>query len=257
MGGVIDLRPRWLQAVRYATGLICLALIFVTLAPASYRPSLTDDPQFDRFMAFSLVGAFLSAAIPRRLAVVAGLCVAVVVLEAGQHFIPGRHAQVADIVIKIAGSLTGVGVAWLLQWSLRSRPIRLATSWAAIVIGVAVMSVVSLAAWYVVSPERALENLRVVLASQRDCTPFPNADLLYQPVPGLKNPLIRRVIIGDPSKRLTTDIWGRSISQFRITVRTQDRTVVLLVFRFRRAGLHWLLESISPPDGVAVPSSTS
>ena len=40
------------------------------------------------------------------------------VLEAGQLYVPGRHASVEDF----AFSAVGVGAGWLLSWLLRSRP---------------------------------------------------------------------------------------------------------------------------------------
>lgn len=220
----------------------------VTLGPASYRPSLTDDPQFDRFMALSLVGALLAAVVPSRLVVAAGLPFIIVVLEIGQRFLPGRHAQVADSVIKIAGALTGIGVIWLLQRSLPLPSSRPGAPWAAIAIGAGLITVISLATWYVISPERALQGLRHALVNRCDHTLLARGNFLLQPVPALDNPAVRRIIIGNPEVPLTTDIWGRSSSRFSTTLRTPDRTTVLLVLRFQRAGIRWLLVSVAPPD---------
>jgi hypothetical protein len=89
-----------------------VAIVFVTVSPIDMRPSVTADPNIERFAAFAILGLLFGLAYPRRL--VAGatfVILAAGMLETFQLMTPDRHGHIADAFVKAAGGAFGVAVA--------------------------------------------------------------------------------------------------------------------------------------------------
>lgn len=90
---------------------ILLASIAVmTLGPISMRPQTHFGPDFERFVAFALLGGFYALAYPRwRLWILAAFLIAVAgALEWGQLYVPGRDARLSDFLFKALGATIGL-----------------------------------------------------------------------------------------------------------------------------------------------------
>jgi VanZ family protein len=90
-------------------------IAFVTLSSTGLRPRIAD-PNLERFAAFAVLGLLLGMAYPGRRGLFAALIVgAAVVLEFLQLFIPERDAVFAEMLVKAAGGLAGMGAAIILS----------------------------------------------------------------------------------------------------------------------------------------------
>jgi hypothetical protein len=97
-------------------------IIFVTLSPLGLRPETGAPPQFERFLAFFVLGAVFAAGYPKRWPLVmAALGLVAILLEVGQEFAPSRHAHLRDAVAKVLGAVIGVGGVKLLLAAGASR----------------------------------------------------------------------------------------------------------------------------------------
>ena len=100
------------------------AVAFVTFCPIWLRPHLAAA-NVERFAAYGLLGLLVSRAAGRR-----GLSATVLIialafgLEAAQRFAPGRHAHLADAVVKAFGGVCGVA-SYQLMFPLRRLIVRL------------------------------------------------------------------------------------------------------------------------------------
>ena len=216
---------------KIAAGSLWLVLVAITIGPGALRPQITDDPQFDRFIILSIVGAATAlATVHHRAASAAAMLVAIATLEASQLLAVGRHAAVVDAIVKSMGAMTGCGIVWLLE-SVQARG-RIIV---ALIAGTA-LSVVTAASWYVVSPGLALEHLRQALGRSDPMLPA------FLDVPATK-----LAIVGVPGRPLPVDVWGRTTSILHMTVRSEDRAQALVVLSFERHGLRWQLSSVSRP----------
>ncbi len=90
---------------------ILLAVILVvTVGPINLRPTTPFGPNVERFAAFFVLGGVFSLTYPKSLVYVAvPLVVSCGLFEYAQHFMPGRHPEFSNFLIKIAGA--GVGLA--------------------------------------------------------------------------------------------------------------------------------------------------
>ncbi|WP_398481794.1 VanZ family protein [Tardiphaga sp.] len=96
-----------------------LAVAFATLSPIGLRPHV-GNVSGERFWAFALVGLLFGIAYPRHLWLVTLMVGgAAVGLEVLQHLTPDRHGQVPDALIKLAGALSGTGLAYVLIGTMR------------------------------------------------------------------------------------------------------------------------------------------
>lgn len=214
--------------------LIWLPLALVTWGPVAWRPSVTDDPQFDRMVMLSMVGALTVCLTPGRIrASIAVMTATVIVLEAGQSFVTGRHAEVADALYKTAGVIVGAAsTITIARVSERSRVAGLITA-------IAVAGVVCMAAWYVVSPNLALRSLRRSLMASSNSPTSPPLT-----TSALSDPCVRSAIVSAPDHRIV-DLWGRTLSSFHMTIRA-SRNRKLVILGFVRRGLSWQLISVVP-----------
>jgi hypothetical protein len=101
-----------------------LLVVFATLSPIGLRPHLAGV-SVERFGAFALVGLLFGLVYPGRLGLVL-FCVggAAIGLEIMQHLTPDRHGQVPDALVKLAGSMAGVGAAFVVN-RFRNRAVAL------------------------------------------------------------------------------------------------------------------------------------
>jgi hypothetical protein len=89
------------------------AIVFVTISPIEMRPGDIFSVDIDRALAFGLLSSMFMVAYPRH-ALLVGVFV---VLSAGaiellQAFSPTRHARLDDAIIKGAGALGGMALAF-------------------------------------------------------------------------------------------------------------------------------------------------
>lgn len=94
---------------------LSLAFIaYATLSPIGLRPHV-GGPGFEHLAAFAVTGLLFGLAYPRALVpvIVLVLCSACI-LEVLQLFVPGRHARVSDLVVKLAGG--GIGIIAARFW---------------------------------------------------------------------------------------------------------------------------------------------
>lgn len=95
-----------------------LAIAFATLSPIGLRPHV-GDVSGERFIAFAAVGLLFGLAYPRHLwlvtLMVGGIAVGFEVL---QHLTPDRHGRIPDALVKLAGALTGTGLAYVLSGTI-------------------------------------------------------------------------------------------------------------------------------------------
>ena len=91
---------------------------FVTLCPISLRPHLAGA-SLERLAAYGVLGVLASRAAGRRtLSATVAVMILAFGLEAAQRFAPGRHAHLADAVVKAFGGVTGVA-SYQLMFPLR------------------------------------------------------------------------------------------------------------------------------------------
>jgi hypothetical protein len=91
-------------------------IILVTLAPIGMRPIVSNEPGYERFLAYAVLGFLLGHAHPGRLLFVLGIIVALAItLEALQHLTPDRHGHWSDLSEKLSGGLVGLYSARLLS----------------------------------------------------------------------------------------------------------------------------------------------
>jgi VanZ family protein len=100
--------------------MLLAVIVYSTLAPFDMRPRLGTSVNLERFGAFALLAALFALHYPRRMVLVV-LCVtaAAIGIELLQLSLADRHARMSDIVVKVAGGVSGVAVAWLVE---RNRP---------------------------------------------------------------------------------------------------------------------------------------
>jgi hypothetical protein len=93
-------------------------IAFVTLCPIGLRPHLAGA-NVERMAAYVVLGAMISRAAGRRGLAATALVMALAFgLEAAQQFAPGRHAHLADAVVKAFGGVSGVA-SYQLMFPLR------------------------------------------------------------------------------------------------------------------------------------------
>jgi VanZ family protein len=109
---------------KYILIIACLmlaAIVFVTLSPIHLRPQ-TGHPNLERFVAFLVLGAAYTLALPRRAGWVAVfMVVGAFALEAAQHWAPTRDPDLRDALVKAFGALVGVAIARLVDVGLERR----------------------------------------------------------------------------------------------------------------------------------------
>lgn len=101
-----------MTSISRLAALVLLAfIIFATLSPIELRPHLSDA-NMERALAYILLGLALALGFPSRVTqTVLFICAVAGVLEVLQLFDPGRHARVADGLLKAAAGVVGIVLA--------------------------------------------------------------------------------------------------------------------------------------------------
>jgi VanZ family protein len=87
-------------------------IAYVTLSPIGLRPVASNNPAYERLVAYAIVGILFGLAYPGRIFMALGIVVgAAIALEGLQYLTPDRHGRLADLLEKISGGLFGVLVA--------------------------------------------------------------------------------------------------------------------------------------------------
>ena len=97
-----------------AAWLALIVIAIITVGPIDMRPISGAPPQFERAMAFMMVGFLFALAYPKHIwwAVILVVC-ATFGLELLQNIRPDRHGREADAVVKFAGAAVGLALGWL------------------------------------------------------------------------------------------------------------------------------------------------
>lgn len=102
------------QTIARLAAWACLAfIIFVTVGPIGLRPADLLPVNWDRALAFALMGALFVVAYPGY----AFSCGTLIIAAAGafellQLLSPSRHAHFDDAVVKAAGAVLGLLTGW-------------------------------------------------------------------------------------------------------------------------------------------------
>ncbi len=98
--------------LRWVAWLLVCAVAVVTLAPIDLRPVTAVPANWERFAAFTAIGALLAMGYPQHLLRIVVLVVALAgCLEVMQHLSPTRHGTLPDGLVKALGALLGVALA--------------------------------------------------------------------------------------------------------------------------------------------------
>src|SRR3954465_7054633 len=106
------------QVARWVALALAVAIAAVTLSPISFRPTTTAPADVERAIAFALLGGVIALGYFRNRDLLIGILLAVVfaaLLEAGQNFVPGRHGQIHDFLIKALAVILGAAAVWILR----------------------------------------------------------------------------------------------------------------------------------------------
>jgi uncharacterized protein YqgC (DUF456 family) len=102
--------------------LLVLAVAVMTLSPISQRPVTAAPADFERFLAFAMVGGAFCLGYPKhRIGVILLVIALVGVLELAQDLVPGRHGRLQDAALKAAGALFGIAIGMFIDGWKRSQ----------------------------------------------------------------------------------------------------------------------------------------
>jgi VanZ family protein len=100
------------KALPIAAWIVLIMIALVTLAPLDLRPSLGNDPFYERFGAYAVLGLVFGLSYPRRSLMIACIVIgAAVCLEGLQHLVPDRHGGLLDLIPKVSGGLIGTVIS--------------------------------------------------------------------------------------------------------------------------------------------------
>jgi VanZ family protein len=101
--------------------ILAAAVTFATLGPPTYRPHASDLGQNgEHAFAFVLVGLAFGLAYNRNRWRTAAISIVMIgLLELLQHWMPGRHARLSDLVVDALAACAGVIIAAAFDWAFR------------------------------------------------------------------------------------------------------------------------------------------
>ena len=103
-----------IKLFRIAALVLLIIIIFATLSPIQMRPHIAQA-NIERALAYVLLGFALALSFPNRVYQTLILVVATAgILELLQIIDPGRHAHLADALVKASAGIIGVVVGQLL-----------------------------------------------------------------------------------------------------------------------------------------------
>ncbi|MDB5530899.1 MAG: putative rane protein [Devosia sp.] len=105
-----------------AAWLALIIIAIITVGPIDMRPVSGAPPQFERAVAFMIVGFLFALAYPKHIwwAVLVVVC-ATFGLELLQNLRPDRHGREADALAKFAGAAMGLAIGWLVDQIIARR----------------------------------------------------------------------------------------------------------------------------------------
>src|SRR3954451_61857 len=87
-------------------------IVYVTLSPIGLRPVASENPAYERLVAYAIVGILFGLAYRGRIFMALGIVIgAAIALEGLQYLTPDRHGRLVDLLEKASGGLLGVLVA--------------------------------------------------------------------------------------------------------------------------------------------------
>ena len=100
---------------RVAAWLLALAIVVLSVSPASVRPVTGAGQGLEHLLIFMAMGMAFGFGYPRRFQLLTlAMMVFTLAIEIAQIWVPGRHARLSDFLIDAAASCLGVGLSWLL-----------------------------------------------------------------------------------------------------------------------------------------------
>lgn len=103
------------RSCRIAAWPLAVGIALLHVVPAAQRPVTPMGHGLEHIGVFLLLGLVFGLGYPRRLrAVLLGLVVYCLAVEAIQLVVPGRHARLSDLLINAASALVGVALAVVL-----------------------------------------------------------------------------------------------------------------------------------------------
>ena len=105
-----------LTLVRVATVLGVLIIVYFTLGPLGIRTMSPVSAEYDRAIAYAVVGVLAVLSAPRRPWIGALLVIAMAVgLEVAQRITADRHGHLLDVAQKMGGALLGIVIGFLIR----------------------------------------------------------------------------------------------------------------------------------------------
>jgi VanZ family protein len=99
-----------------AAWLLVIAVAIFTLSPIDLRPVTPAPANWERFAAFTMMGALFCLGYPQHRLRIALLVIGVAgLLEVLQHITPSRHGRLPDGIVKAAGALLGAALVVLVE----------------------------------------------------------------------------------------------------------------------------------------------
>ncbi len=111
-----------LTAIRVTAVIVGLAIVYLTLGPVGIRSMSPVGAEYDRALAYAVVGALAVLSAPQRPWLSALLVFMMAVgLEVAQRFTSDRHGHLIDVFEKLVGAGFGIGIACAILLVLKSR----------------------------------------------------------------------------------------------------------------------------------------
>ena len=103
---------RFFQVVAW---LLALAIVMLSLGPASTRPVTGAGHDFEHLLIFAATGGAFGLGYPRRIWLLPLALLAFSgAIELAQMMVPGRHARLSDFLTDAAASCVGLGLSFVL-----------------------------------------------------------------------------------------------------------------------------------------------
>jgi VanZ family protein len=105
------------EILRGVAWIVILALVMISLAPASLRPRTGISHNFEHFGAFLVAGVFWGFAYTEGLRLWFGpVLIFAGSIELLQLLVPGRHARFTDFVVDTLGGYAGILITSWASW---------------------------------------------------------------------------------------------------------------------------------------------
>jgi len=102
------------MSLRAAAWLLAIAIVVISLVPATFRPVTPAPHAIEHLVAFATTGLAFGLGYQRRhLYQAFGLATFAGAIEVAQFLDPSRHARLSDFVVDAASACAGTMIAWL------------------------------------------------------------------------------------------------------------------------------------------------